>query len=259
MKIKKLAILIFFFCLALAMQAEQLLVLYVNSDSIKVDGKILKTGMTIDSRSRIQWAKSGANQIVKVSGKKSHKVYILSSHTMTMNNHTTIEQSILQKKALASRSAALTNMQAISSFFNRRIAMLHGMNVEVASLLDDEHFFFLQYDREGEEMNKRIPSNGRCLIFNDDIFMIDGEMQPAVTRSYRMYYYDMSNGLTTLVSDSLTIDVSLREEASAFLASIPHGELKHDDVAELLTDYLHTRFPAVALVEEDVQNAVCIP
>lgn len=233
--------------------AEKLQVLSIGKGVVKVGDVPLKQGMVFDGKSPIEWDKAMDNQIIKVVGKTSHKVYVISSKVMNINKQRSIEQMLVKKQALASREGILLNDQSLRMFFNRNIALLSSFSMETSYVLNDTHFFFLQYLGNEGEIHKKLPFEGQHIFFNDEIFKLDGKQQSPCTRSYKLYYYNEANGDLCLIADKLVLSVDMRNECRQFMETVGVTSCSLEEWVEVLGDFCAAKYPAIAFEKEDIE------
>lgn len=230
--------------------AENMKVLTINFGIIRVNGKTLQKGSVFNSKDRIVW--SDDKQCMKVVGIDSRKINVFSAQVFKVGKMTTIDELLFQKQHLSSRDGILMTPQDYQRFFNRDIALMYGFSIETGYSFDDNHFLFLQYEYEGEIINKRLPSRGHCVNFTDEIFSIDGRPFTPKILTTRLYYYDMSTKEVTLLADKFVIHIAPRQDCAAFLRTYVSEALTDKELTELLSDYCYVSYPFVTFLPEDL-------
>lgn len=219
--------------------ADSWKVISVSKPGIKVGGKVIKAGSIVNSDAEFTWLPGNGAQWVKL-GRKGGKIKTVSSSVMRQNNISTIDQlikisslssacvvsdlEIASTVGLASRGVDLLNEMDMRDFFAKPIMLEDSLTLHVPYDLDEQHVLFLQYEaqktatpsssadaQKTEVINKVLPGSGNTVTIDDRIFMLDGKPTAPVTRTYRLYYYDMVENTTTLIADSLVIDVDKRQ------------------------------------------------
>lgn len=80
---------------------------------------------------------------------------------------------------IASRAGALINLVDLENHFSGNYLILEEQRLKIsgeAYPMDEQHFFFLQYQLNGEVINKKLSHDGDTLILNrKEIFTIDGK------------------------------------------------------------------------------------
>jgi hypothetical protein len=129
---------------------------------------------------------------------------------------------------------------------------MSGFSIETGYSFDDSHFLFLQYEYEGETINKRLPCTGHCASFTDEIFSIDGRPFAPTKLETRLYYYDTSTMEVLLLADRFVIHVAPRQNCATFLRSYVSDALTDEELTELLTDYCCVSYPFVSFLPDDL-------
>lgn len=243
-------LLIFSFLLfSMAIKAERCTITYINQGTISVNGKQLSMGDVFESTNKIIWQDEG--QVIKVKLKKSHKISMISAKTMKLRNLTTVDEMIAQNQSLYSREGILLTHQAIRDYFSRPLAMLKAVSLETGFKTDSTHFFFFQYIHNGEDVNKKLIGENHHLLFDDNIFTIDGEAFTPYTLNGNLFFYEKDTGLTTLVVENVTLNTDLRDDCSVFRSQLPN-DLSIEDLQELMTDYCKLKYPELKFNDSDI-------
>ncbi|MBR4572808.1 MAG: hypothetical protein IKO28_05270 [Prevotella sp.] len=234
--------------------AENFKVLSINHGIIYADGKKLIKGSIFDSKCKITW--SDNKQIMKVVDLKSRKINILAAQLFKVGRIATVKDLLVQKRKLLSRDGVLNNSLDFARYFNRDFALMHSFSVETFYNFDRNHFLFLQYENQGETINKRLNCTEHSVQFNDSIFSIDGRPFEPVMLSTHLYYYDATNGNVTLLADKLVIHIAPREPCASFINSIKTEALTNEELTGLANDYCHIYYPNLTFVDSDIASFV---
>lgn len=230
--------------------AENMKIIDINHGFVYVNGKKLQKGSVFESKEKIRW--SDDKQIMKVVGLDSHIINVYAAQIFKVGKFTTIDDLLFQKQALSSRDGILMNAQDFARFFNREIALMHNFSVETGYTFDDSHFLFLQYDYQGETINKRLTCIKHSVQFGDSIFSIDGKPFVPTQLMTRLYYYDSISGQVTLLADKFILHVAPRTVCKAFLDSCNTDNLTMEEKTELVNDYCHIKFPDITFFRSDI-------
>jgi len=233
--------------------AENVKVLAVSQGTVKVGTMVLKKGVVFDSKSSIIWDSKQTQQVMKVVGLDSHRIYLLSSKVMSLSGKTSLEQLFVGKKALATRRGVLLNLEEMRRHFNRRLALLNALHFETPFTLDEHHFFFLQYEKDGELVNKRLPFKGQTVTIDDSIFVLDGGAQQPETRSYKLFYYEETAGKLTLIANQLVLSVDARCACASLLESSSSCNLTTTEWAEIVKDFCIAQYPSEVFDDADIE------
>lgn len=251
---KKIFIILMLFSVIIS-NAEELKVLYINHGKFWVDGKALYQGSQFSSNAKIRW--EDEKQIVKVVNIKSHKVSVISAKTLIMGKMTTLSELLIQKQRLSSRDGILINIQSLIDHFNKPIALMNSICVETGVLLDENHFFFLQYEYGGETINKKLPINDHCFCINNDIYTIDGVPFSPVSLTSKLCYYEVNEKRVTTISDSLSILIEPRKDCTSFLNQYSQDKLSVEELQEMAEDYCRLLYP-YCLFEHADMTSFCL-
>jgi hypothetical protein len=80
---------------------------------------------------------------------------------------------------VSSRAGAMLNALDLEKHFSDKYLVLSGYEIEISPAafpMDDNHFFFLRYDYQGESISKKLPYKGsKLLIDGGEVLKIDGK------------------------------------------------------------------------------------
>lgn len=229
--------------------ANNLKVFYINQGKIWADGVSLKLNSLISSEARIRWEDD--RQLFKVIDIETHKVTVVPAKTLITGKMTTISELLFQKQKLSSRNGIFMNIQDLKTFFNQSIALMNSICIETGVLLDDTHFFFLQFEHNGEIINKKLPFKDHFFYLNDDIYNIDGIPFPPVNISSKLLYYEVDEMRVTTIADSMSILVEPREACTVFLQQYMKENLTSEELIEIAEDYCRILFPDCVFEQDD--------
>lgn len=93
---------------------------------------------------------------------------------------------------ISSRAGALINMIDLQNHFKGKYLVIETMKLELgkeAFPMNDESFFYLSYEHNGEDIRKKLDNDGEFLILDKkEIFKIDGEPIPVEEKEMTLYY-----------------------------------------------------------------------
>jgi hypothetical protein len=236
--------------MAVVSRGEKIKVMYINHGRVWADKEILHEGTVFSSDAKISWEDD--KQVIKIIGFESHNVSIVPVQTLITGKMTTISELLIQKQRLSSRGGVFTNLQSLSAFLYKSIALMNTIWFETGFSLDDNHFFFLQYDRGNETINKRLPFNDHCFCLNDEIYIIDGVSYTPITLAVRLCYYEVEEMRATTITDYLTIKIEPRNICLKFLRPYLSEEYTRDELMEMLEDYCKIQFPDCYFDRDDL-------
>lgn len=145
---------------------------------------------------------------------------------------------------LSSRAGALINMIDLQNHFSGRYLVIGEMKLAIgkeAFPLDNEHFFYLSFDHQGETIRKKLNAEDNHLVLNkEDIFKVDGE---SITYSEKeMILYYRSEGESRKINNFTPVFpslVDLKDEVRIILDeySDKDNEKKIKEVTSYLNEF----------------------
>lgn len=142
---------------------------------------------------------------------------------------------------MSSRSGALLNVVDLKKHFADRYLILKRSEVQIGSAafpMDNEHFFYLTYDYNGEEIAKKLRHEGDFLILDkEEIYKIDGEAIPYTEKEMTLYYRKDGKGTKINSFTPVFADVDiLKEEIEILLTSL--DDISNEEKIKHITSYL---------------------
>lgn len=145
---------------------------------------------------------------------------------------------------VSSRRGGLVNFVDLKNHFSGRYLVLGVSKLELSETsfpMNDETFFYLTYQHDGEEIAKKLSYEGNKLIFDrDEIYKIDGNPIPVAEKEMTIYYKEKDsvrkiNTFTMVFTD----DAVVKEEVAVILKSFESAETwtKLAEVDSYLTDF----------------------
>lgn len=93
---------------------------------------------------------------------------------------------------VSSRAGALINLIDVQNHFSGNYLVIGKMELEInekAFPQDENNFFYLSYNHNGEVIRKKLPHKGNKLILDkEEIFKIDGKPIPVEKKEMALYY-----------------------------------------------------------------------
>lgn len=145
---------------------------------------------------------------------------------------------------ISSRGGALLNVVDLKNYFDGRICILEETTFQIGSEafpMTDSKFFYLKFEHNGEEINKRLSFKKDLLIFKrKEIFKVDGKEIDNQEKEMTLCYKDGNktkkiSTFTPIFPDML----DLKDEISLILQEFkkePVGK-KQDEVAAHLNEF----------------------
>lgn len=147
---------------------------------------------------------------------------------------------------ISSRSGAIINELDLKNHFSGNYLILERLELPVNEKTfpqDNERFFFLSYQYNGEKIAKKLPSDGNKLILDKaEIFSIDGESITPFNTEMILFYRDDSSKENMLISKFNPVfpdNESLIKEVKVILNEYSEktDEKKFNEVKGYLTEF----------------------
>ena len=207
-------------------------ILYIRNGKDMLQGDIFKSNellsfKTQESRAAVI-SKTKGRKILSPKDKSGSKATLLPA----MNNP-------------SSRSGAMINMIDLKNHFSGKYLVMGATEVEIAGEsfpMNDQAFFFMRYEYNGETINKKLSNDGNKLIIDqDELYKIDGAPIEADEVSEMSLYYRSENK-STLVNAFTPVspdESELRAEIQVILAELTSTdeETRLDEVTSYLNEY----------------------
>jgi hypothetical protein len=166
--------------------------------------KVLKVGDKISPRDKIVFKDKDAMAAV-LSPQKGR--FILTADKVQKNAKgeflALIEASMSplgSAKKLSTRSGLITNMIELQKFFAANDSLSQGKFLVIgkgkyvlskeAFPLDEKHFFFIRYNYEEQQINKKLAYNADTLFIDKTVYQIDGkDIKTAGVSDIKLYQY----------------------------------------------------------------------
>ena len=227
-------------------------VVSVNHGKVYIGKRALKKGDKFDSKSTLRWEDD--DQIMRVINLETRRVENIAVQTLVAAKTNTAHV-IINREILAARFGIPLTAQDMERYFNRQLILLSGICVETGFTLDDDHCFFLQYVHDGDTINKRLPATDEHTFCIDDrIFVVDGQPLPPATLHARLYYFDRQAAQTTLMADSLVLNVEPRQACRRLLQTCRESRFDAQETETIITDYCRVIFPLAATIDDDISR-----
>lgn len=194
----------FLFCLTASAQTDTYRILYLNTPTINIGGKNRIKGDEFPMSAKIKWASD--KQAMRVVSTLTKRQLTLSSKIAS--GHKTLSSYLKGEKALATRPGYPASIPELRSEIPATIYLLDRYEESTSIPIDENHFFFATYTKDGEEINKKLSAlpQGGGFYIDGSLWEIDGAaFTPAVT-VISIHYYDIPNGTVTDVISNITIE-----------------------------------------------------
>ena len=158
---------------------------------IKVDGQIVFQKTNVDMKQgdvfmpgtalSFKTAQSRAAVISNIKGR-----FVLSASEQGQTNILPAANNV------SSRAGALINLIDLQNHFSGKYLVIGTMKLQLgkeAFPMDDQNFFYLTYDHNGELIRKKLANDGENLLINkEEIFKIDGKAIEVTEKEMTIFY-----------------------------------------------------------------------
>jgi hypothetical protein len=145
--------------------------------------------------------------------------------------------------SISSRSGAIVNSLDVQRHFEGDYLIIDKVSVPVSPQTfpqDKNHFFFISYTYEGEDIMKKLGNNGeKLLIDRDELFTIDGEPIPPFNTEMTLFYRDATEKSNTKLSTFRGVfpkEEELEREVGVILAE--YKDKSEEDQFQQVKGYL---------------------
>lgn len=187
----------------LAASADDFKILYLTSSDITIGGRTYKVGDTFAGNAAINW--TAPRQAMKVLNTVTKKQSLVVAEKYAGCKSADMNSYFVQSKQLSTRQGELINTMELGIVLGDTHYMLDSISVRTSLPADADHFFFASYDYKGETINKKLTCRDGELIFDRNLYSIDGKAIEPFDLVLSVWYMDRTAGNRTLVTDKMTI------------------------------------------------------
>lgn len=143
---------------------------------------------------------------------------------------------------ISSRAGALINLIDLQNHFSGKYLVIGEMQLELgkeAFPLDENNFFYLSYEYNGETIRKKLKSEDNHLVLNkEEIYKVDGKAIPYEEKDMTLYY--RSNNESKKINNFTPVfpDLSDLKDEIAIILSEFEGKDDETKIKEV-TSYLN--------------------
>lgn len=163
------------------------------------------------------------------------------------NNNSKGSNLVPAMNSVATRSGAIINMIDLKNVFADNYVIIDAVRMKIgkdAFPMNDETFFYVNYDYNGEEISKMLKfSNDTLIISKADIFIIDGKaIENPYTLELKLFYRNEVQEVSTPIITFNAIfpeTVSLKQELKIILDEMAKKTEKQklDDVLSYINEF----------------------
>lgn len=129
---------------------------------------------------------------------------------------------------VSSRSGAILNVVDLKNHFTGRYLILDVARIPVgveAFPMNETKFFYLTYMHDGEEIPKKLRSEGDAIILDaEEIFKIDGKPIPVTEKEMTLYYKSDKTYKINTFTPVFADETILKEEVTILLGSMKDAD-----------------------------------
>lgn len=222
-------------------------------------GKYLSRGMRINESAELQFQSPGARAAV-LSSKRGRFVIQEKSSTTGKSNIAYALSSVLSpaRGKLSTRAGGINNKLDFEKRFGEGPVAILGNTYKVAVSssafpMNDNKFFYANYQYGGEAINKKLSSQGDSLIVDaGSFYSVDNRsIDPMETSDAKLFYYDTGSQESTFVTN-LEFSVVSNEDLKSMV-----GHMSDVHVSERNTAVLEIINGVIGKCsEKDLKNAL---
>lgn len=181
-------------------------ILYMNTPTIEIGGKTLKVKDTFRPDSKIKW--TSPRQAIKVLDTETGEKRVLVADDFSKAKAQSAKaymDYVRKTKRLSTDSyAGKTPIKSLASYLNDRFYLLDTLEVETGVPTDANHYFFITYLHNGQEITKAVPNNKGVFTLTPPIFSFNGS-RPGREVTVKVYYYDKTVDRVTPVCTNMRV------------------------------------------------------
>lgn len=187
----------------MTINATEFKIIALNTPTIEIGGQNLTKGDRFSDSESISW--QSPRQAMKVVNLSTKEQSLIVSERFAQTKSKSLSNYLKASKNLSTRSGKLNNVVAIGSYLNGNFYLDDSITVKTTFPTDNNRFFFIAYDRNGETINKRIQCLDGAFTLTKEIFSIDGKGFKPEETTVSVFYYDTSIDALTLLSNNMNI------------------------------------------------------
>ncbi len=228
-------VLLFFFVILLPVSSqENFKVIKVNGTIVlKEKGVSLETGTVFSAKEDLLFRSDDATAAV-INSQKGRLI-------LTSKNHNLSAASSNQMPSMyniGSRSVTLAGGSELEDYFSGKHVVFGKEAVVVDALtypMNDDHFFFLRYIYNNEEINKKLSFSGDTLFIDKaTLFTVDGMPIPSADKTaIKLYYHRAGGSVAVSEFDLIFPDMTQLEKEVAIILSEMNGKSSNEKITEV--------------------------
>jgi hypothetical protein len=225
-------------CLNLSAQ-DSLKIMFLNPEPVKIGGKDYRKGDSFLSSEKPELL---PNQVLKVFDATTNKPRIFTKELLVKSGNKTVWEYLTDSKRLSTRDP-----------FNRTFGLFERIALKGELPTDNTHYYYVSYEYQGEQINKRLPTDSTNIVLDRSIFTIDGKAQTPFDTKLQLSYYNAETNKSQLLSNKLVLNVSEADACRNFISVYLHTDLDRESIRELVIEYLDISCPDIKFQEKDIE------
>ncbi|MDR1225238.1 MAG: hypothetical protein LBL07_20510 [Tannerella sp.] len=245
---------LFLYACNISLPAQTMKITFLTPEPVRIGDRERFKGDSFLPSEEITW--KTPDQVMKAFDTQTNKIRVITASLMKTAGKKTVMDYLTGTKRMSVRSGKLLNQVELSSFFNRSIGVLERFAVEAFLPVDQEHFYYVNYEYEGELVNKKLPVNGQSIVIDRSIFTIDGVRKEPFNVNLKLYYYDAATEQSRLLAEYLMLNVVSGKSCRDFMAAYSKSGLDTEALNDLVAEYLAVHNPEIYFQPEDIESFV---
>jgi hypothetical protein len=228
------------YCLNLSAQ-DSLKITFLNPSPIVIGGKEYKQGDSFLS-SDVSSDKLLPNQVIKAFDATTGKKWIFTRALLEKSGSENFWVHITGSKGLSTRDP-----------FNRTFGLFVRLKLNGELPVDSSRYYYVGYEYQGEQINKRLPADSTNIVLDRSIFTIDGKPQTPFDVKLKLCYYDSEAKKSSTLSNKLVLNVSEANACRDFISAYLHSGLDRELIRELIVEYLDIACHEIEFLDSDIE------
>ncbi|MEM7299339.1 MAG: hypothetical protein AAF391_13865 [Bacteroidota bacterium] len=202
----------------------------------------LSKGMKIDESAELRFDSPNARAAVLSSSRGRYIIQANSSSNTQSDLAYTLSSIITPARGkLSTRAGGINNALDFKKHFEEGpVAVLGGIYkvkiVPSAYPMNDNQFFYLQYQYKSESINKKLSNEGEMLIFNKEIYSIDDNpIEAGQVSEMKLFYYNATSQESQLITE-LSLSPVSDQELNSIATNFTASERKSEAICEWIND-----------------------
>lgn len=183
-------------------RSEKFRILYINTPSINIGDKELVKGDDFSNTDEIKW--SSLEQAMRVSSLETGRQYVVTARRVEKKRGSLLSY-LTSQRSLSTRPGKPTTIVGLRNEIADTLQILDRCEFYTTIPIDTKRFFYATYHRNGEIVNKILPSIDGGFAIDRSLWTIDGCANEPHTTTISIYYYDEEKGEVTTVADNVVV------------------------------------------------------